>query len=338
MSKLGNILRDARVEKGYTLNTLQQKTKIQKKYLQAIEEGNFQEMPGHFYIRAFVKQYADIVGLNGDQLLIEHEDEFLEKAIEEETKPLVGEESDIPSRRSRFHQAESSTLDTLLSYLPMVTLIVVILLIIGTLIFAIQSLSTDDKQVSNKPADNNVITVVEPDSVSGETDKKDEPEKDSTPELKDNQIKVGKQVITLVSDPTGETVYEFEGEPSDYEIEVKASNFVWVGIYEDEVMVVDSAVAKGESVKHKPNANVKNFRVRLGYPEGGDIYINGTKVKSQSEYIKETILFKTADSDSNSFELDLPEQNSKELTEVPTENNLESTGYQGPAVYDPNNE
>lgn len=338
MSKLGNILRDARVEKGYTLNTLQQKTKIQKKYLQAIEEGNFQEMPGQFYIRAFVKQYADIVGLNGDQLLIEHEDEFLEKAIEEETKPIVGEESDIPSRSSRFHQAESSTLDTLLSYLPMVTLIGVILLIIGTLIFAIQSLSTDDKQVSNKPADNNVITVVEPDSVSGETDKKDEPVKESTPELKDNQIKVGKQVITLVSDPTGETVYELEGKPSDYEIEVKASNFVWVGIYEDEVMVVDSAVTKGESVKHKPNANVKNFRVRLGYPEGGDIYINGTKVKSQSEYIKETILFKTADSDSNSFELDLPEQNSNEMTEVPTENNLESTGYQGPAVYDPNNE
>ncbi len=39
MSELGTRLREARVEKGYTLNTLQQMTKIQKKYLQAIEEG-----------------------------------------------------------------------------------------------------------------------------------------------------------------------------------------------------------------------------------------------------------------------------------------------------------
>lgn len=30
MSELGSKLRDARIERGYTLNTLQQKTKIQK--------------------------------------------------------------------------------------------------------------------------------------------------------------------------------------------------------------------------------------------------------------------------------------------------------------------
>ena len=61
MSALGSKLREARIEKGYTLNTLQQMTKIQKKYLQAIEEGNYEDMPGHFYVRAFIKQYADVV-------------------------------------------------------------------------------------------------------------------------------------------------------------------------------------------------------------------------------------------------------------------------------------
>ena len=53
MSELGNKLRDARIEKGYTLNTLQQMTKIQKKYLQAIEEGQFDQMPGAFCTRVF---------------------------------------------------------------------------------------------------------------------------------------------------------------------------------------------------------------------------------------------------------------------------------------------
>ena len=42
MSELGTKLRDARIEKGYTLNTLQQMTKIQKKYLVAIRRNSWQ--------------------------------------------------------------------------------------------------------------------------------------------------------------------------------------------------------------------------------------------------------------------------------------------------------
>ncbi len=338
MSKLGTILRDARVEKGYTLNTLQQKTKIQKKYLQAIEEGNFQEMPGQFYIRAFVKQYSDIVGLNGEQLLLEYEDEFIDHVPIEDNHRHEKEETDIPSRSSRFHQSENSTLDNLLSYLPMVTLVGVILLIIGTLIFAIQSLSTDKKQVSNETADNNVITVVEPDTVTNE-EKEDSKDQEESVELNDNQIKVGKEVLTLVSEPTGETVYQFEGKPEDYKIEVKAKNFVWVGIYEDEVMIVDSAVAEGETVKHEPKNTVKSVRVRLGYPEGGEIFVNGTKIESQSEYIKETILFTSSKAENDgSFELEVPSENSTPEATTQENSEIESTGYQGPAVYNPENE
>ena len=80
MSELGTRLREARVEKGYTLNTLQQMTKIQKKYLQAIEDGQYEEVPGNFYVRAFVKQYADMVGLNGEDLLEEFQEELESQA------------------------------------------------------------------------------------------------------------------------------------------------------------------------------------------------------------------------------------------------------------------
>lgn len=39
----------------------------------AIEEGNYDVLPGAFYARAFIKQYADAVGLNGEELLVEHQ-------------------------------------------------------------------------------------------------------------------------------------------------------------------------------------------------------------------------------------------------------------------------
>ena len=41
--EIGKILRKAREEKGYTLDDLQQMTKIQKRYLIAIEDENFDE-------------------------------------------------------------------------------------------------------------------------------------------------------------------------------------------------------------------------------------------------------------------------------------------------------
>ena len=54
------------------MDDLQQMTKIQKRYLIAIEEGDYEIMPGNFYVRAFIKQYADTVGLDGDRLLGDH--------------------------------------------------------------------------------------------------------------------------------------------------------------------------------------------------------------------------------------------------------------------------
>ena len=48
MNEIGEILKEARIEQGYTLDDLQQTTKIQKRYLQAIEDGNVDILPGRF--------------------------------------------------------------------------------------------------------------------------------------------------------------------------------------------------------------------------------------------------------------------------------------------------
>lgn len=76
MSEIGEKLRNARIEHGYTIDDLQKKTKIQKRYLAAIEEGKFDQLPGDFYVRAFVKQYADSVGLDSTALLKEYSNEI----------------------------------------------------------------------------------------------------------------------------------------------------------------------------------------------------------------------------------------------------------------------
>ncbi len=72
LSDLGEVLRRARLEKGLSLDELTEVTKIQKRYLEAVEDGNFDMLPGAFYTRAFIKNYADHVGLDSSQLLAQY--------------------------------------------------------------------------------------------------------------------------------------------------------------------------------------------------------------------------------------------------------------------------
>ncbi len=69
MSDLGALLRKAREQRGYTLEDIQEYTKIRKRYLEAIETGDYKVLPGSFYVRAFVKTYAETVGLDAEEVL-----------------------------------------------------------------------------------------------------------------------------------------------------------------------------------------------------------------------------------------------------------------------------
>ncbi len=76
MSELGKRLKEAREERNLNLDDLQKITKIQKRYLVGIEEGNYSVMPGKFYVRAFIKQYAESVGLNPEELFEQYQNEI----------------------------------------------------------------------------------------------------------------------------------------------------------------------------------------------------------------------------------------------------------------------
>ena len=76
MTELGNRLKEAREAKGLSLDDLQELTKIQKRYLIGIEEGNYSMMPGKFYVRAFIKQYCEAVGLDSEEIFEQYKSEI----------------------------------------------------------------------------------------------------------------------------------------------------------------------------------------------------------------------------------------------------------------------
>ncbi|MFP4199486.1 MAG: helix-turn-helix domain-containing protein, partial [Halanaerobium sp.] len=71
--ELGSLLKRARQEKGLSLDDIQEETKIRKKYLEAIEENNFDVLPGNVYLKVFIKGYAREVGIDYQKLLENYE-------------------------------------------------------------------------------------------------------------------------------------------------------------------------------------------------------------------------------------------------------------------------
>ncbi|MDP4097474.1 helix-turn-helix domain-containing protein [Paenibacillus sp. P96] len=89
MSELGQQLREARLQKGLSLDDVQDMTKIRKRYLEAIEAGDYKVLPGTFYVRAFIKTYAETVGLNADELLEGHKKDVPVQEQEATMEPVI---------------------------------------------------------------------------------------------------------------------------------------------------------------------------------------------------------------------------------------------------------
>ena len=127
MDEVGQKLREARLAKGYTLDDLQKITKIQKRYLIAIEEGNFDALPGNFYVRAFIKQYADSVGLDGDKLLKQYEDALPSLQPQETVTSTIEEQP--TSREQKNYKHNWWTRNR--RYMPQIIIIALVVIVIG---------------------------------------------------------------------------------------------------------------------------------------------------------------------------------------------------------------
>jgi cytoskeletal protein RodZ len=125
--EIGQELQRARLDQGLSLDDVQQTTKIQKRYLQAIETGQFDQLPGAFYERAFVRQYAATVGLDVAKFMEQHDIERTE--VEPDLSGARLDADNITRSGMRFE--EETAAQKTRQYLPRVIVGVVIVAVIG---------------------------------------------------------------------------------------------------------------------------------------------------------------------------------------------------------------
>lgn len=72
MFEIGSTLREARVRRNLTLQQVEEDTKIRVKYVQAMENEDFDIMPGPTYVKGFLRTYSEFLGLDPDVIVGEY--------------------------------------------------------------------------------------------------------------------------------------------------------------------------------------------------------------------------------------------------------------------------
>lgn len=78
MRTVGQVLKEEREKKFYTLDEIEKITKIRKELLEALEAGQYQKLPPPTFVQGFIKNYGKFLGLNSEKLLAIFRREFSE--------------------------------------------------------------------------------------------------------------------------------------------------------------------------------------------------------------------------------------------------------------------
>lgn len=114
LKKIANELKFTRESNSITLQQIAAKTKIDLKFLQAIEDANFDILP-EIYIRAFIKEYSQTIDLNPKEILIKfdkarsgQQDERPPGDVSSEATHLTEQKEETDTEIKSFETAHST--------------------------------------------------------------------------------------------------------------------------------------------------------------------------------------------------------------------------------------
>lgn len=307
LTELGDKLKTVRREKGLSLDDLQQITKIQKRYLVAIEEGNYSVMPGKFYTRAFIKQYAEAVDLDSAELFTEFESE-----VPYSQQEVVNQEQSRAHKKATPLTTHSvggaaSTRNRFFDILPKVLIalfIVFILFIIWYFVFANKSddevTSTNDNQTVKVQDDTGSSTKKSDDNQ--QTAKKDEKEKSSdTKEKKEEPKKEDKQLAITKGETQGNATSYTVTNADKLSIKIAASGGdTWIGVStESGANIYNGIVKDGETSEAIDAGENKTISIVVGNAPVTTVKVNGKALELAPTLVKQVLTVSLEDSSSD---------------------------------------
>nr|WP_277818642.1 helix-turn-helix domain-containing protein [Bacillus sp. TL12] len=272
-------MKEAREANGLSIDQLHEVTKIQKRYLITIEEGDYSILPGAFYARAFIKQYADAVGLNGEELLVEYQSVIPQS--ESRDVPQVSK-----SQKTQETMQKAASLP-IADHMPKI-LIALLVIAVGVVVwFVFQWLAGKDEgqvkqskseqievqKAKNSPLDEKKEEVKAEEPKKEET-KKEEPKKEEPPA---QQPPAGQEEVKVVGTSGKVSTLEIHNNKA-LELEITAKGASYVDIKNEGGSVVfNGTLQEGQTEKHDLTT-AKEVLLNIGSAPNVEIKLNGQVV------------------------------------------------------------
>jgi cytoskeleton protein RodZ len=126
VADIGQALREARMRARIDITEVERATKIRARYLRALENEEWEALPGPVYVKSFLRTYSDYLGLDSRLLVDEFKRRF-ERPSDHEMRPVA------PRRRERERIARGPLIPPWALIGAVLVLIVAALYVIGTL-------------------------------------------------------------------------------------------------------------------------------------------------------------------------------------------------------------
>lgn len=250
MRELVELLQQARQEKQITLDEISIRTKIQKRYLEALEKGDLSLFAGEVYLKGTIRNYAEVVGLDPkDVLAVYHR--LRGSGLDKEQDELPPS----PPEPGRFRVAgQKPSSNTALAAL-------VVVLLVGVIWWG-------GNYLRQRPA-------VEPGDTGENGSVDDNNDREPKPIVSEPEPQAE---IEIESETTLETLYTVLG-VSEINIKLTFNDLCWIRLMVDSAAspLIERTFRRGEEWTATASQMVW---IRIGNPEGTAMTVNGIEIET----------------------------------------------------------
>ncbi|MCK5657501.1 MAG: RodZ domain-containing protein [Syntrophobacteria bacterium] len=289
MKSLGEYLRAQRQARGIRLEQISADTRISMDMLRAIEHGNVEQLPAPIFIKGFLKAYAEKIGLDPEEVIVEYQN-------------LIKEAGDHQERIVKFHQR----LQPQSSNKKLLVLVIALTLLAGLVFFWYRPSSVRQQSKSSSRGEFVSPTAVDQRAVKSDPDsginqaKSAQSSRRTQGELmtgsEPDNSKLGGQAAPAASTgaevskigegsgyTSGESLQEegiFSPGQSPYLLKAEAAETTWIRISTDETGEHEYLLQPGEQLTWRASSS---YKLLIGNAGGIQLYLNDEPLKQLGE-------------------------------------------------------
>lgn len=274
MQDVGSVLRAERERQGRTLEEVYRATHITLRYLSALENGAFAEIPGEVYRKGFLRRYAQYLGLDAEDLVRRYQ-ESQTPATEVPPAPGAGERPRPERRHSHSEPAGTSRWPVR----PLLAAVFVMAAAIATgWALAIWSVQPPAAEPPRSPESSSVSQPAE--------EPQDEPEDPASSETRATDVLEEPAAAESQNEAATAAETQDEAPPAaapvasaPVNVEVRLSESCWFRVISDGRLVYEGTLPPGSSAAWTAQ---ERLSVRIGNPPGVRLRWNGQEVDLKS--------------------------------------------------------